>query len=76
MTEQSKPSSNPLEDMTVTLEYTIKEVNAMLAALAKLPFTEAVGPINSIQIQVAPQFEKAKASLDAVLKAQKDASNE
>jgi hypothetical protein len=74
MSEQ--PSSNPLDDMTVTLEYTIREVNAMLNALGKLPFIDAVGPINSIQVQVAPQFEKAKASLDAVLKATKDTTNE
>lgn len=77
MTEQQKqPSSNPLDDMTITLEYTIKEVNAMLNALSKLPFVEAVGPINSIQVQVAPQFERAKSSLDAVLKASKEKEKE
>jgi hypothetical protein len=74
--QQQQPSSNPLDDMSVTLEYTIREINAMLNALGKLPFIDAVGPINSIQVQVAPQFEKAKASLDAVLKATKDAPNE
>lgn len=74
--QQQQPSSNPLDDMSVTLEYTIREVNAMLNALGKLPFIDAVGPINSIQVQVAPQFEKAKASLDAVLKATKDTTNE
>jgi len=76
MSEQQQPSNNPLDEVSVTLEYTVKEINAMLNALAKLPFIDAVGPINSIQMQVAPQFEKAKAGLDAVLKANKDAANE
>ena len=75
MSEQ-QTNNNPLDEIPVTLEYTVKEINAMLNALAKLPFIDAVGPINSIQVQVAPQFEKAKASLDAVLKANKDAANE
>jgi hypothetical protein len=75
MSEQ-QTNNNPLDEISVTLEYTVKEINAMLNALAKLPFIDAVGPINSIQVQVAPQFEKAKASLDAVLKANKDAANE
>jgi hypothetical protein len=74
--QQQQQSNNPLDDMSVTLEYTIREVNAMLNALGKLPFIDAMGPINSIQVQVAPQFEKAKASLDAVLKATKDTTNE
>lgn len=74
--QQQQSSNNPLDEVSVTLEYTVKEINAMLNALAKLPFVDAVGPINSIQVQVAPQFEKAKASLDAVLKANKDAPNE
>jgi hypothetical protein len=76
MSEQQQPSSNPLDDFSVTLEYTIKEINAMLNALGKLPFIDAIGPINSIQMQVAPQFEKAKASLDAVLKTAKEGAND
>jgi hypothetical protein len=76
MNEQQQPSNNPLDEVAVTLEYTVREINALLNALAKLPFADAMGPINSIQVQVAPQFEKAKASLDAVLKANKDAANE
>jgi hypothetical protein len=67
-----QPSNNPLDDFSVTLEYTIKEINAMLNVLGKLPFVDAIGPINSIQMQVGPQFEKAKASLDAVLKTAKE----
>ena len=74
---EKEASSNPLDDFSVTLEYTIKEINALLTLLAKLPFVDAVGAINSIQVQVSPQFEKAKASLDAVLKtAKEEAKNE
>lgn len=72
----SEEVSNPLDEFTVTLEYTVKEINALLNILAKLPFVEAVGAINSIQVQVGPQFEKAKASLDAVLKAAKEGAND
>jgi hypothetical protein len=75
MSEQ-QPSNNPLDEFSVTLEYTIKEINAMLNVLGKLPFVDAIGPINSIQMQVGPQFEKAKASLDAVLKTSKGANDE
>lgn len=74
--QQQQPSNNPLDDFSVTLEYTIKEINALLNALGKLPFIDAIGAINSIQMQVAPQFEKAKSSLDAVLKASKGANDE
>lgn len=69
---EKETSNNPLDDFSVTLEYTIKEINALLTLLAKLPFVESVGAINSIQTQVVPQFEKAKASLDAVLKTAKE----
>jgi hypothetical protein len=74
--QQQQQPSNPLDDFTVTLEYTVKEINAMLNVLAKLPFIDAVGPINSIQVQVGPQFEKAQDSLNAVLKAAKEAKDE
>ena len=72
----SEEVSSPLDEFTVTLEYTVKEINALLNVLAKLPFVEAVGAINSIQVQVGPQFEKAKASLDAVLRSAKKESND
>jgi hypothetical protein len=72
VSEQQQQSNNPLDEFSVTLEYTIKEINAILQVLGKLPFIDAIGPINSIQMQVGPQFEKAKASLDAVLKTAKE----
>ena len=68
--------SSPLDDFVVTLEYTIKEVNALLGVLAEVPFGKSYMAINSVQMQVAPQFEKAKASLDAALKATKGKSDE
>lgn len=64
--------NNPLDEVSVTLEYTVREINALLTALSKLPFAESVVIINSIHTQVGPQFEKAKASLDAVLKTVKE----
>ena len=68
--------SNPLDDFVVTLEYSVKEINALLNILAKLPFTDAVGAINSIQVQVGPQFEKARAGLEEVLKTTKEEASD
>ena len=70
--QQTQPSTNPLDEVSVTLEYTVREINALLNLLGKLPFVDAIGAINSIQVQVGPQFEKAKAGMDAVLKATKE----
>jgi len=75
MSEQ-QPSSSPLDDFTVTLEYTVKEINALLNLLGQLPFVQAMGAINSIHVQVGPQVEKAKASLDAAIKASKEGAND
>lgn len=58
-----------LDDVTITLEYTVKEVNALLNVLGELPFLQAVGVINSIQMQAGPQVEKARAGIEAVLNA-------
>jgi hypothetical protein len=69
-------SNNPLDDVIVTLEYSVKEINALLNLLGDLPFLKAVGAINSIQTQAGPQVEKARKSLDAVLKTTKGANDE
>lgn len=69
-------SNNPLDDVTVTLEYTVKEINALLNLLGELPFLKAIGAINSIQTQAGPQVEQARKSMDAVLKTTKGAANE
>lgn len=73
---KEKTASHPLEDFVVTLEYTVKEINGLLNLIGKLPFGEAYMAINSIQMQVGPQVEKAHASLEAALKATKEKSDE
>jgi len=61
-----------LDDFNVTLEFSVKEINALLNVLAQSPFIQVVGFINAIQEQAGPQVEHARASLEAVEKAQKD----
>jgi hypothetical protein len=75
MSEQ-QASQNPLDDFVVTLEYTVREINGLLMLLGKLPFADSYMAINSVQMQAGPQVEKAKESLDAVLKASKGANDE
>jgi hypothetical protein len=72
----SEETNNPLDEVTVTLEYTVREINALLNLLGEMPFLKSVGAINSIQTQVGPQVEQARISLEAVLKTAKGASDE
>jgi len=65
-------SKELLDDFNVTLEFSVKEINALLNVLAQSPFIQVAGFINAIQDQAGPQVEHAKASLEAVEKAQKD----
>jgi hypothetical protein len=65
-------SKELLDDFNVTLEFSVKEINALLNVLAQSPFIQVVGFINAIQEQAGPQVEQAKRSLEAVEKAQKD----
>ena len=65
-------SKELLDDFNVTLEFSVKEINALLNVLAQSPFIQVVGFINAIQTQAGPQVEHAKTSLEAVEKAQKD----
>ena len=70
MTEQVK---NPLDDFVVTLEFPVKEVNALLNILNtpnQVPTTTFAAFINMIQQQAAPQVQKAEEGLQAVAKAQ------
>ena len=67
-------SKELLDDFNVTLEFSVKEINALLNVLAQSPFIQVVGFINEIQAQAGPQVEQARASLEAVEKAQKDES--
>ena len=63
-----------LDDFNVTLEFSVKEINGLLNVLAQSPFIQVVGFINEIQAQAGPQVEQARASLEAVEKAQKNES--
>ena len=65
-------SKELLDDFNVTLEFSVKDINALLNVLAQSPFIQVVGFINEIQAQAGPQVEQARASLEAVEKAQKD----
>jgi len=65
-------SKELLDDFNVTLEFSVKEINALLNVLAQSPFIQVVGIINAIQTQASPQVEQAKKNLEAVEKAQKD----
>ena len=67
-------SKELLDDFNVTLEFSVKEINGLLNVLAQSPFIQVVGFINEIQSQAGPQVEQARASLEAVEKAQKNES--
>ena len=70
MSEKELPS---VDDFVVTLEFSVKEVNALLNILNTpnaVPTTTFVAFINKIQQQAGPQVQKAQDSLAAVAKAQ------
>lgn len=61
-----------LNDFVVTLEFSVRDVNALLNVLNipnQIPAITLVNFINAIQMQAAPQVEKAKASLEAAFNA-------
>jgi hypothetical protein len=70
----SNDSTTPvIDDFVVTLEFSVKEVNALLNILNtpnQVPATTLVGFINLIQQQAGPQAQQAAESLAAVAKAQ------
>jgi hypothetical protein len=64
-----------VDDFVVTLEFAVKEVNALLNVLNTpnaVPTTTFVAFINMIQQQAGPQVAKAQESLEAVAKAQNE----
>jgi len=61
-----------LDDFNVTLEFSVKEINALLNVLGQSPFIHVAGFINAIQKQAGPQVKQAQDSLEAVEKAQKN----
>ena len=72
MTEEVK---NMLDDFVVTLEMSVKEVNALLNVLNTpnaVPTTTFAAFINMIQMQAGPQVKKAEENLAAVAKAQNE----
>jgi len=69
MSEKELPS---VDDFVVTLEMSVKEVNALLNILNtpnQVPTTTFAAFINIIQQQAGPQVQKAQDSLAAVAKA-------
>jgi hypothetical protein len=72
MSEVDNPAPS-VDDFAVTLEFAVKEVNALLNILNtpnQVPATTLVAFINMIQQQAGPQVLKAQESLAAVAKAQ------
>jgi hypothetical protein len=64
-----------VDDFVVTLEFAVKEVNALLNILNtpnQVPATTLVAFINLIQQQAGPQVQQAQESLEAVTKAQNE----
>lgn len=69
----SEEVKNMLDDFVVTLEFPVREINALLNILNtpnQVPTTTFVAFINAIQQQAGPQVKKAEESLAAVAKAQ------
>ena len=70
----SNDSTTPVvDDFVVTLEFAVKEVNALLNILNtpnQVPATTLVAFINLIQQLAGPQVQQAQESLAAVAKAQ------
>jgi hypothetical protein len=67
-------NESTLDDFAVTLEFTVKEINALLNILNNPLHTNAVSLVTFIQLiqmQAGPQVEKAQEGLKAVEKAQK-----
>jgi hypothetical protein len=70
MSEETIPS---VDDFVVTLEFAVKELNALLNILNtpnQVPATTLVAFINLIQQQAGPQVKQAQEGLKAVAKAQ------
>jgi hypothetical protein len=64
-----------IDDFVVVVEYTVKELNAMLNMMntpLQVPTTTWVAYINLIEQQAGPQVQKAQESLVAVTKAQNE----
>ena len=61
-----------LDEFSVNLEFTVKQLNEIVNILnlpSQVPATALVGVINAIQMQAAPQIEKARKDLETVMNA-------
>ena len=47
---------DPLESAVMTLQFTVKEVNAILNMVGTLPYVQSASLITAIQNQCAPQI--------------------
>jgi hypothetical protein len=68
----SEETKNMLDEFVVTLEFAVKEVNALLNILNtpnQVPTTTFAAFINIIQQQAGPQVAKAQEGLNAVVRA-------
>jgi len=75
----SEDVKQALDEFAVTLELTVKEVNALLNMMntpIQVPTTTWAAFIQLVQQQAGPQVLKAQESLEAALKAAKEAKNE
>jgi hypothetical protein len=69
---------NPLDDMSINIELTIRGFNVLMAILdlpQQAPTTMKAEMMNILHNQVTPQIEQAKKGLEAALKASEEASN-
>jgi len=62
MTDTVDTQVNPLDDKILTLQFTVKDINAILGLLGNLPFVQSVGLINAIQAQCTPQVQALQAN--------------
>jgi hypothetical protein len=59
----NQTQENPLDKMPIDLNFTVKDVNAILEALANLPFAVSAPLIKMVQEQGIPQVKKHEEAL-------------
>jgi hypothetical protein len=53
---------DPLETAIMTLQFTVKEINAILNMVGTLPYVQSASLITAIQNQCAPQIQALNAA--------------
>jgi len=56
---------DPLADKILTLQFSVKDINAILNLLGTIPFIQVAGLINAIQAQCTPQVEALNAAANS-----------